>query len=124
MKISTATPMLAVSARSLITSMSITISTANPTASASSAVSPARNRRLNVKRAATSLCAPRPMSCMMPFIFCAPCDTPIAKTRNGTRIEYGSSSKPNSATSPSCQTTATSEQAMTSAVLRTQRVYP
>ena len=52
------------------------------------------------------------MSCMMPFIFCAPCDTPIANTRNGTRIENGSSSKPSSATRPSCQTTATSEQAI------------
>ena len=40
------------------------------------------------------LCVPRPMSCMMPFIFCAPWLTPIAKTRKGTRIEYGSSSKP------------------------------
>ena len=83
----TATPMLAVIASSRMTGMSITISTAKPTASARSAVSPARNRRRNVKRAATSLCVPRPMSCMMPFIFCAPCDTPIANTRNGTRIE-------------------------------------
>ena len=62
------------------------------------------------------------MSCMMPFIFCAPCDTPMANTRKGTRIEYGSSSKPKAATSPSCHSTATSEQASTSAVLRTQRV--
>ena len=60
---------------------------------------------------------------MMPFIFCAPWLTPMAKTRKGTRIEYGSSSKPSAATSPSCQTTATSEQAITSAVERTQRVY-
>ena len=40
------------------------------------------------------------MSCMMPFIFCAPCDTPIANTRNGTRIENGSSSKPNKRDQP------------------------
>ena len=60
---------------------------------------------------------------MMPFIFCAPWLMPIANTRNGTRIEYGSSSKPNAATSPSCHTTATSEHASTSTVERTQRVY-
>ena len=47
-KISTATPMLALMARSLITGMSISISTANPTASASSAVTPAINRRRKV----------------------------------------------------------------------------
>ena len=63
------------------------------------------------------------MSCMMPFIFCAPWLTPMAKTRNGTRIEYGSSSKPKAATKPSSHTTAISEQAITSAVHRTQRVY-
>jgi hypothetical protein len=40
--------MLAVTARSRITGMSIAISTANPTASAASAVKPARNRRRNV----------------------------------------------------------------------------
>ena len=122
MKISTATPRLAVSARSWMTSMSITISTAKPTASASSAVSPARNRRRKVKRAATRRCAPRPMSCMIPFIFCAPWLTPMAKTRKGTRIEYGSSSKPKAAIRPSSQTTATSEQAITSAVERRHRV--
>jgi hypothetical protein len=47
-KISTATPMLAVMARSWITWMSMTISTAKPTASASSAVMPARKRRRKV----------------------------------------------------------------------------
>ncbi len=60
---------------------------------------------------------------MMPFIFCAPWLMPMANTRNGTRIEYGSSSKPSAATRPSCQTTATSEQARTSVVERAQRVY-
>ena len=37
--------------------------------------------------AATSLSSPRPISCMIPFIFCAPWLMPIANTRNGTRIE-------------------------------------
>ncbi|MCY1438060.1 hypothetical protein D9M71_542440 [compost metagenome] len=83
--------MLAVIARSWMTGMSISISTAKPTTSASSAVTPARNRRRKVLRAATSLWVPRPMSCMMPFIFCAAWDTPMANTRNGTRMEYGSS---------------------------------
>ncbi|MNH09709.1 hypothetical protein D3C79_691700 [compost metagenome] len=59
---------------------------------------------------------------MMPFIFWAPCDTPMANTRKGTSTEYGSISKPSMATSPSCQTTATTEQATTSTVLRRQRV--
>jgi hypothetical protein len=59
----------------------------------------------------------------MPFIFCAPCETPMANTRNGTRIEYGSMPKPATATRPSCHTTATSEHATTSAVARAQRVY-
>ncbi|MNN48804.1 hypothetical protein D3C81_1633030 [compost metagenome] len=47
-KIRTATPMLAVIARSWITGMSISISTAKPTASANSAVTPAMNRRRKV----------------------------------------------------------------------------
>ncbi|MCY1429815.1 hypothetical protein D9M71_457460 [compost metagenome] len=47
-KISTATPILAVMARSWITGMSISISTAKPTASANSAVTPAMNRRRKV----------------------------------------------------------------------------
>lgn len=47
-KISTATPMLAVVARSWITGISISISTAKPTASASKAVTPATNKRRKV----------------------------------------------------------------------------
>ncbi|MNR51103.1 hypothetical protein D3C85_1707300 [compost metagenome] len=74
-------------ARSWITGILMIISTAKPTASATRAIRPVRNRRRKVKRAATSLSAPRPMSCMMPFIFCAPWLRPMAKTRNGTRIE-------------------------------------
>lgn len=38
-------------------------------------------------RAAVSLSAPRPMSCIMPFIFCALWDRPMAKIRKGTSIE-------------------------------------
>ncbi len=117
-----ATPRLAVRASSLITGMSITISTPNPTASASSAVRPATNRRRNVYRAATSRWVPRPTSSMMPFIFCAPCETPMANTRKGTRTVKGSTSKPSRATRPSCQVTATTEQAITRSVLRQQRV--
>jgi hypothetical protein len=121
-KISAATPIEAAMASSRIAWMSITSSTAKPTASASSAVKPARKRRRNVKRAATSLGRPRPTSCMMPFIFCAPWLMPIANTRKGTRIEYGSSAKPSVGSRPSCQTTATSEAVTTSSVERTQRV--
>ncbi|MNG27882.1 hypothetical protein D3C85_1816760 [compost metagenome] len=62
------------------------------------------------------------MSCITPFIFCAPCDTPMAKIRKGTRIEYGSRAKPRACISPSCQITATTEQPVTSRVLRTQRM--
>ncbi|MNT69211.1 hypothetical protein D3C72_2075160 [compost metagenome] len=67
--------------------MSISNSTAKPTASASSAVTPARNRRRKVLRAATWRWVPRPMSCRMPFIFWVAWDTPMAKIRKGTRIE-------------------------------------
>ena len=59
---------------------------------------------------------------MMPFIFCAPCDRPIEKIRNGTRIEYGSSTKPSSCISPSSHTTPSSELRISSNVLRQQRV--
>ena len=102
--------------------MSITISTAKPTASAQQRREAGQEQAAEGVARGDQRCVPRPMSCMMPFIFCAPWLTPIANTRNGTRIEYGSSSKPSSATRPSCHTTATSEQATTSAVLRTQRV--
>ncbi|MNR43129.1 hypothetical protein D3C85_1617210 [compost metagenome] len=91
MKISTATPMLAVSASSRIAWMSNTSSTPKPTASMTSAAMPAPNRRRKVSRAAISLLEPRPMSWRMPFIFCEPWLMPMANTRNGTRIEYGSS---------------------------------
>ncbi|MNE98661.1 hypothetical protein D3C80_1972120 [compost metagenome] len=47
-KISTDTPMLVVSARSRITGISTIISTAKPTTLASSAVSPAMNKRRKV----------------------------------------------------------------------------
>ncbi len=59
---------------------------------------------------------------MMPFIFCAPCETPIAKIRNGTSTENGSGPMPISVRMPICQTTAISEQNSTSDVLRQQRV--
>ncbi|MNG21647.1 hypothetical protein D3C84_1060380 [compost metagenome] len=81
------TPMVAVIAKSWITGILMIISTAKPTASAISAIIPVRNRRRKVKRAAISLSAPRPMSCMMPFIFCAPWLRPMANTRKGTKIE-------------------------------------
>ncbi|MOA35982.1 hypothetical protein D3C78_1574790 [compost metagenome] len=47
-KMSTATPMLVVRARSRITGMSMMTSTAKPTILVNSAVSPVRNRRRNV----------------------------------------------------------------------------
>ena len=100
----------------------MTISAAKPTASASRAVSPAMNRRRNVHRAATQRDAPRPMSCLMPFIFWVPWLTPMANTRKGTSTENGFSVSPSMATRPSCQTTAITEHASTSAVLRQQRV--
>ncbi len=62
------------------------------------------------------------MSCMMPFIFCAPWLKPIEKMRNGTRIEYGSSTKPNTCIRPSSHSTPSSALAIKSSVLRQQRV--
>jgi hypothetical protein len=61
---------------------------------------------------------------MMPFIFCAPWLMPMANTRKGTRIEYGSSAKPSVGSRPICQTTAINDAATTSTVERTQRVNP
>lgn len=58
----------------------------------------------------------------MPFIFCAPCETPIAKIRNGTSTENGVSPSPSRFRMPTCQITAISEQSSTTNVLRTQRV--
>ncbi len=56
---SAATPTLAINARVWMTSIFIVTSTANPTVSHSSAVNPAINKRR----------VPRPISCMIPFIF-------------------------------------------------------
>src|SRR3546814_1764443 len=39
------------------------------------------------------------------FRSCAPWESPLANTRNGTRIEYGSSTKPNTCIRPSNHTT-------------------
>ncbi|MNL46198.1 hypothetical protein D3C87_1688860 [compost metagenome] len=47
----------------------------------------------------------------------------MANTRNGTRIEYGSRSKPRVGSNPSNQTTAMIEHSNTNKVLRTHRVY-
>ncbi|MCY1376031.1 hypothetical protein D9M69_634910 [compost metagenome] len=87
MKIRIATPILAVIASCRMASMFTSINTAKPTASQTNAVKPAMNRRRKVLRAASTRFMPRPISCMTPFIFCAPWLMPMAKIRNGTRIE-------------------------------------
>jgi hypothetical protein len=121
-KISAATPRLAASASWRMTPMSIVICAANPAAAASTAVSPAPKSRRKVRRAATCVGAPRATSCVMPFIFWTPWLMPIANTRNGTSIEYGSSANPSARNAPNCHTTAMSEQATTSKVLRPSRI--
>ena len=116
------TPIVAAIASSWIAGIGISSSTANPAAPFSSAVTPATKSRRNVYRAATSVTVPRPTSCWMPFIFCAPCDTPIAKIRNGTSTENGVRPRPSRYRMPICQITAIIEHSSTTPVLRTQRV--
>ncbi|MNH08317.1 hypothetical protein D3C79_677300 [compost metagenome] len=87
MKIATNTPMLAVIASCLITPMSITSKVMKPTASASSAVVPGMNRARKVRREASIGAWPWAASLTIRLMFCTAWLMPMAKIRNGTRIE-------------------------------------
>ena len=85
-----ATPMLAVIAISCTTRTGISRIVMNPTRSASSAMIAGMSSWRNVWRAASSLPAPATAASLTALIFCTPCDTPIAKIRNGTSSPSGS----------------------------------
>jgi hypothetical protein len=63
------------------------------------------------------------MSCMMPFIFCAPWLMPMANTRKGTRTEYGSSSSSRARQHAQLPHHRDQRAGDHQRVLRTQRVY-
>ncbi len=118
----TATPSDAPMASSRITPMSISSKVTKPTASDSNATMPGMNSWRNAMRAAVTGSSVKPEAMAMPLIFCTPWEMPMANTRNGTSIEYGSSPKPRVCSRPSCQTTAISVVINTAMVLFRQRV--
>ena len=119
----TATPRLAVLASSWMIGISISRMVRKPAVSVARATLPGMNRRRKQMRAAAEQSAPSQTWPFSALIICTPWDTPMAKTRNGTRIDSGSMPKPNSTSSPSCQTTATSEQTSGRMVSRLDREY-
>ena len=85
-----ATPMLAVTAISCTTCTGISRMVMKPTRSASSAMMAGISNCRNVWRAASMLPTPATAASFTALIFCTPCDTPMAKIRNGTSSPRGS----------------------------------
>ncbi len=75
---------------SRITSTGIARIVTKPTRSASSATIAGTNSSRNVRRAASLPSAPSSAASPTALIFCTPCETPIAKMMNGTRMPSGS----------------------------------
>ena len=119
----TATPRLAVIASSWMIGISISRMVRKPAVSVASATLPGMNRRRKQMRAAAEQSSPSHTWPFRALIICTPCETPMAKTRNGTRIDSGSMPNPNSTSNPSCQMTATSEQIRGRIVSRQDREY-
>ena len=86
----TLTPRLAVIASSWIVGILITSIVMNPTVSVSSATMPGAMSCMKAARAAVGPSWPLKASLRKVQIFWTPWLTPIAKTRNGTRMENGS----------------------------------
>ena len=122
MRMIAATPRLAVIAISLMTCTSMSEMVTKPTESEASATAPGSRRRRKLARAASSPLAPPAVSARTELTICTPWLTPIANTRNGTRMDIGSTPKPSAVSPPSCQTTAIREQARGGTVSRTDRV--
>lgn len=59
----------------------------------------------------------------MVLMFCTAWLTPMAKVRNGTSTEYGSSPSPSRSRIPNCQTTASEQQNSVDSVPRQHREY-
>ena len=117
----TATPRLAVIASSWMIGISISRMVRKPAVSVASATLPGMNSRLKQMRAAEWQSSPAVTWPFRALIICTPWETPMAKTRNGTRIDNGSMPKPNSTSRPNCQTTATREQISGRMVSRQER---
>ena len=117
-----ATPRLAVTAISLMTCTSMNEMVTKPTESEASATEPGSRRRRKLARAASWPLAPPATSARTELTICTPWLTPIANTRNGTRMDIGSTPNPSAVSPPSCQTTAIREHASGGTVSRTERV--
>ena len=85
-----ATPRLAVTAISLMTCTSMSEIVTNPTESEASATAPGSSRPRKAARAASIPAAPRATSARTALTIWTPWLTPMANTRNGTRIDIGS----------------------------------
>jgi hypothetical protein len=105
----TATPRLAVMAISWIMRMLMSMIVMNPMVSDSNAMPPGTRSRRKVERAAVMLSAPSYTSAPNAEIICTPWLTPMAKMRNGTRMDMGSMPKPSRVSRPTCQMTAMRE---------------
>ncbi|MCY1458265.1 hypothetical protein D9M71_756310 [compost metagenome] len=87
MKMITSTPTQALIASSRITPISITSRVEKPTTLHSRAMEPGTNSRRKVAFAASMLESPWRRSATMVLIFWIAWLTPMAKVRNGTRVE-------------------------------------
>ena len=94
-----------------------------PTKAVTSASVPGMNRLEKLSRAAVIESAPSATAFEMALICCTPCETPMAKTRKGTRMASGSRPKPSKVRVPNCQTTDTIEQKIGRRVSSTERQY-
>ena len=108
----TATPRLAVIASSRMIPISMTSKVRKPTVSDRSAIPPGISSARNAAIAACFALLPLTMFFSTALIICTPWLTPIAKTKNGTRIDMGSRPKPSEVNKPICQMTAITEQAI------------
>ena len=85
-----ATPRLAAMAISWITGTGMSAMATKPTVSEARATVPGSRRRRRPRRAASSGAAPAAASARAAPTIWTPWLTPIANTRNGTRIDMGS----------------------------------
>ncbi len=105
-----ATPIIAVIPSSSIIPIGMITRMPNPTMSVTIAMAPGTRRPLKLLRAAVTLSAP-PQICFEIRLICwTECETPMANTRNGTRMASGSSPNPSRWIVANSQTTEVSEQ--------------
>ncbi|MCY1442473.1 hypothetical protein D9M71_588420 [compost metagenome] len=110
-------------ASSRIIGMGTSTRVAKPTKAVISARLPGISKPMKLRRAAVTASAPAQTSLEMKLTCCTPWETPMANTRNGTRIASGSRPKPSKVMVPNCHTTDTSEQINGRKVSTQERVY-